>query len=96
MAESWRRDALRWLKWWLLLGLVGGAVSPVVGPLADRYYWHIKLVQIEFSIPLAIVGWLVFVAFQQGWNKRRLKWIFWCNAFAAWTLVKLGAMLSLS
>jgi hypothetical protein len=90
----WTRDACRWLPWWLILGLAGGLISPV-SPAAEAEYWSLKLRQIEYSIPIAVAGWLLFITLQQAWNRRRSKSILWANAFLAWFLVRFVAFLAM-
>lgn len=84
--KTFRQSAIRWIKWWLILGIVSGLVTPVVSPYQD--FWSIKLKQVESGIALAIAGYFLFLITQYAINRKNKNWILWANAFLSWFVVR--------
>jgi len=73
---------------WGLLGLIGGALTPVVGPEATDNFWSAKLLQALSGLPFGIACALVFTPLQNYVNPARKRPLSWATVIGVWMGMK--------
>ena len=75
-----------YIRWWLLLGAIGGLLTVVEQP--DEHFWKVKLVQVIWGLGSGVIFAVVFTPIQNLANAGRKRWLTWVIAIAVWLGVK--------
>lgn len=81
-----------WTLWrtylwrWLLLGLIGGGLQPVLNNLDN--FWYQKLYQMISGVPFGLACFAVFTPLQNWINTPRVRWKSWLTVVGTWMGVK--------
>lgn len=76
-----------YIRWWLLLGAIGGLLT-VVGSEDLDHFGRAKLIQVIWGLGSGVLFAVVFTPIQNLLNAGRKRWLTWVIAIAAWLGVK--------